>query len=337
MRRAVQWWDEHQVPLYVAAITAGAVLGLRAPQASPALEATINPVLALLLLATFLAVPLIEVGRAFRDVRFLTTVLTTNFVVVPVIVFGLSRFVVDDRGLLLGVLLVLLTPCVDYVLVFTGLAGGARARLLAAAPLLMLVQVLLLPGYLYLFAGGDVLSVVQVGPFVEAFVVLIVVPLTAAAAVQALARRHRAGRAVETVMAGAMVPLMIATLAVVIGSQVAAVGGEVTRLARVVPLYAAFVVLAVAVGRLAARLAHLDVPASRAVMFSTTTRNSLVVLPLALALPAALGIAPLAVVTQTLVELVAMVVLVRLVPRLTADGRPPRVEGEPARPDGGTP
>ena len=43
---------------------------------------------------------------------------------------------------------------------------------------------------------------------------------------------------------------------------------------------------------------------------------SLLVLPLALALPAAFDLAPLAVVTQTLVELVAMVVLVRLVPRL---------------------
>ncbi len=54
-------------------------------------------------------------------------------------------------------------------------------------------------------------------------------------------------------------------------------------------------------------------------MFSAATRNSLVVLPLALALPAPLGIAPLAVVTQTLVELVAMVVLVRLVPMLTPE------------------
>jgi ACR3 family arsenite efflux pump ArsB len=52
-------------------------------------------------------------------------------------------------------------------------------------------------------------------------------------------------------------------------------------------------------------------------MFSVSTRNSLVVLPLALALPAELDIAPLAVVTQTMVELIAMVVLVRLVPRLT--------------------
>ena len=52
------------------------------------------------------------------------------------------------------------------------------------------------------------------------------------------------------------------------------------------------------------------------VVFSGATRNSLVVLPLRLALPAAFDLAPLVVVTQTLVELVAMVVFVRLVPRL---------------------
>jgi len=57
-------------------------------------------------------------------------------------------------------------------------------------------------------------------------------------------------------------------------------------------------------------------PARRAVVFSGTTRNGLVVLPLVLALPAEFGLAPLAVITQTLVELVAMVVMVRLVPRL---------------------
>jgi ACR3 family arsenite transporter len=41
------------------------------------------------------------------------------------------------------------------------------------------------------------------------------------------------------------------------------------------------------------------------------------VLPLALALPAELAIAPLAVVTQTLIELVGMVTFVRLVPKFT--------------------
>jgi ACR3 family arsenite efflux pump ArsB len=48
----------------------------------------------------------------------------------------------------------------------------------------------------------------------------------------------------------------------------------------------------------------------------TVTRNSLVVLPLVLALPAAYDLSPLVVVTQTLVELLVMVTMVRVVPKL---------------------
>lgn len=316
MKRVVEAWDQRQVPLYLAAILIGAAVGLLAPQVSPALEHAIEPTLVLVLFATFLGVPLIEVGRAFADVRFLVTVLLANFIAIPALAWGLSRFVADDRGLMLGVLLVLLTPCIDYVIVFTGLAGGARARLLAAAPLLMLVQILLLPVYLLLFVGTDVLAVIDVAPFAEAFLLLIVVPLAAAAIVQAVARRHRVGRAIETGMAGAMVPLMMATLAVVVGSQIAAVGSQLAALVRVLPLYVVFVIIAVLVGIAASRAGRLDVPGSRAAVFSVATRNSLVVLPLALALPPSLSIAPLAVVTQTLVELVAMVVMVRVVPYL---------------------
>jgi ACR3 family arsenite efflux pump ArsB len=317
MRRVISWWDRHQVALYLAAIAIGAIVGLTAPDVAPALEAATNPVLALLLFATFLGVPIIELGRAFRDWRFLSTVLLLNFIVVPIVVFALSRFVVDDGGLFIGLLLVLLTPCVDYVIVFTGLAGGARARLLAATPLLMLLQILLLPVYLLLFAGPGITEQIEIGPFVEAFLILIVIPLIGAAIVQAVARRHRVGQRVEAVMAAAMVPLMMLTLAVIIGSQIAAVGAEALTLLRLVPLYVVFLVVMLFVGLGAGRLARLDIPGTRAVAFSGVTRNSLVVLPLALALPAQLGLAPLAVVTQTLVELVGMVVLVHLVPALT--------------------
>ena len=325
MDRIISWWDDHQILLYMAAILLGAAAGLAAPHFAPSFEHAIEPVLVLLLFATFLAVPLIEVGKACRDIRFLGMVLVATFTIVPAVVFGLSRFVADDRGLMLGVLLVLLTPCIDYVIVFTGIAGGASARLLAATPLLMLLQILLLPVYLFLFVGGDVLHVIDVRPFVEAFLRLIVLPLSTAAVVQGKARRHRKGRAVEKIMAGAMVPLMMSTLAVVIGSQIAAVGSQVLSLIRVVPLYMAFVVIAVTIGKVAGRAARLDVPGTRAVVFSVTTRNSLVVLPLALALPPGLGIAPLAVVTQTLVELVAMVVLVRIVPVLAPVRDPPHL------------
>jgi ACR3 family arsenite efflux pump ArsB len=316
--------ERWQIVLYIAAIVLGGTVGWLAPAVAPTLTLSINPVLGLLLFATFLGVPLIQVGRAFLDIRFLGTVLVVNFIVVPVMAFGLSRFVAGDRALLVGVLLVLLTPCVDYVIVFTGLAGGARERLLAATPLLMLLQMVLLPVYLLLFAGPDTVSIIEIEPFLEAFLVLIVIPLLAAATVQWIGRRHRFGRAIEAIMQSLMVPLMMTTLAVVVGSQIAAVGTRITSLLQVVPLYVVFMVVMVIVGVVAGRLVHLDVPATRALVFSGSTRNSLVVLPLALALPASLSLAALAVVTQTLVELIGMVILVRLVPRLTGQSRAAR-------------
>lgn len=309
------WLERHQVALYLAAILIGLAVGLAVP-GSGSLEHAIEPVLGLLLFATFLAVPFRRIGESLRDVRFLGALGVLNFVLVPLVVFALSRFVSDDSALSIGVLLVLLTPCVDYVIVFTGLAGGAATKLLAAAPLLMLAQMLLLPLYLLLFLGPDAATLIDAGPFIRAFALLILLPLGAAAVVQVLARRLPLVRALESGMLAAMVPLMIATLMVVVASQVRAVGGQFGALAPVVPLYVAFAVILIALGILMARGARLDPASSRALTFSGVTRNSLVVLPLALALPPALALAPLVVVTQTLVELVVMVALVRVLPRL---------------------
>lgn len=319
-RALVAALERHQVALYLAGIAAGAVVGWAVPGAD-AWAVLVEPVLALLLLATFLAVPFAALGAGLRDGRFLGALLVLNFVVVPAVVFGLSRFVAHDDALLVGVLLVLLAPCVDYVIAFTALAGGAAERLLAAAPLLMLVQLVVLPVLLRVVAGEAVVAAVDVGPFVRALVMLILVPLALAALLQWGAVRGRGG--VRDTAAGvvrgftaAMVPLMVVTLFTVVASQIRGVGERLPALAAVVPLFVAFAVVMVALGVVAARWARLDVPAGRALVFSGATRNSLVVLPLALSLPASLDPAPLVVVTQTLVELGAMVSLVRLVPRL---------------------
>jgi ACR3 family arsenite efflux pump ArsB len=247
-------------------------------------------------------------------------VLAVNMLAVPVVVFGLSRFVIGDPGVLLGLLFVLLCPCVDYVIVFTGLAGGAKDRLLAATPLLMLAQMLLLPLCLWLFVGADGVGAIDPTPFVEAFVLLIVFPLVAAGLSQLASARTWWGPTVQKIAEGSMVPLMMATLAVVVASQIAAVGSRIGLLLPLIPIYLAFAAAMLPVGVLAGRWGRLDVPGQRAVAFSGVTRNSLVVLPLALALPTAFAIAPLVVVTQTLVELVVMVVFVRLVPRVVPEG-----------------
>ena len=331
MRASVEWMERHQVSLYLAGLVLGGVVGMLAPAAAGPAELAIQPVLALLLYATFLGIPFARIGRSFRDWRFLGTILAVNFLLVPPIVWLLTRIVDHDRVLLVGVLFVLLTPCIDYVLVFAGLAGADVHRLLAATPLLMLVQMALLPLYLWMFVGSELVAAVELEPFVEAFVLLIALPLAAAALTQFVAGRgesaragrvSRVGRSVAQGAAAAMVPLMVATLALVVASQISAVSERLGALVQVVPVYVAFVMVMVPVGMAAGRLAGLDVPGRRAIAFSGATRNSLVVLPLVLALPAAFDLAALVVVTQTLVELVAMVVLVRLVPRLIPEVTP---------------
>ncbi|GAA4772051.1 bile acid:sodium symporter [Microbacterium gilvum] len=316
MRAGVEWMERHQVALYLLALAVGAAIGLLAPGSAGATQSAVMPLLGVLLWATFLGVPFARMLRALHDGRFLATILVVNFVLVPIVVLVLSRMVAHDRVLLVGVLFVLLTPCVDYVIVFTGIAGGSAARLLAATPLLMLTQMLLLPVHLRLLVGAEFVEAVDPAPFVEAFLLLIALPLGAAWLTQLAAARTRAGAVVRDAGLAAMVPLMILALAAVVASQIASVGQRIGALLLVVPVFALFAVVMVGVGTIAGRVAGLDAPARRAVVFSGVTRNSLVVLPLVLALPAAFALAPLVVVTQTLVELLVMVVLVRLLPRL---------------------
>ncbi|KQB85715.1 arsenic resistance protein [Corynebacterium lowii] len=304
MARIVPWLDRHQIPLYLLALGVGAAVGLIVPVS----EAWIDPLLMALIYATFLGLPLASpsstLGSSLRDTRFLAALLVLNFVLVPAVVYLLTRPIAQNHTLLIGVLLVLLAPCVDYVIVFSGLAGGAKEKLLAATPLLMGLQMLLLPVYLRFFAPAAS-EVFQLSPFIRAFLLLIALPFAAAALTQRLPIAQRAQHTAES----SMVPLMMLTLAVVVASQIPAVRHDLPLAA--IPIYVAFLLIMAPIGALTAKVFHQDVPATRALVFSGATRNSLVVLPLALTVPGAAAV----VVTQTLVELLGMVVYVRLLPR----------------------
>lgn len=312
--RTVQWLEKHQVALYLAAMGAGVLLGLTLPAAAPLMEAAINPAIAIMLWSTFLAIPLTHLARGFRDVRFLGILLALNFVAVPLVVWVLTRPLADQPALLVGVLLVLLVPCIDWVIVFTGLAGGDGARMTAASPVLMVAQMVLLAPLLLLIGGPGLVVDVDHGPFVEALFLLLLLPLAAAAAVQTGASRSRAAARVQAAGQGLMVPALMLVLVVVTASQVHAVGSRAGELIRAVPVFVAFVVVMTAIAAVTVRATRLPTATGRAVVFSAVARNSLVVLPFALALPERYDLAPLVVLTQTLVELVAMLILLRVVP-----------------------
>ncbi len=307
--------EHDQIPVYAAGLLVGVALGFGLPGSAPFFEALIYPVLGVLLYVTFLQVPFRELRSAFSHARYMAAVLVLNFLVVPVVVWLLARLLApQDPAILLGVYFVLLTPCIDYVIVFAGIGGGEDRLVLASTPALMLLQMLLLPFYLWLFMGAKLVAAVEVGPFLEAFLFLIVLPLGLALLTERWAKSNRTGERWASAMGWLPVPFMALTLLVVVASQIPKIGDSLGRVAGVVPVYVAFLVVMALAGVAVARAFGLATKEGRALVFTGATRNSLVVLPLALALPASFDLTPAVVVTQTLVELAGLLVYVRLVP-----------------------
>ncbi|WP_435068647.1 arsenic resistance protein [Haloplanus sp. C73] len=311
---AKDWLQRRQVVVYAVAVALALGIGVGRPASAPVLEGFIGPVLAVLLYVTFLEIPFVRLRRAFTNGRFVAATLGLNFLVVPVVVWVLIQLLPPEPAVLVGVCLVLLTPCIDYVITFTDIAGGDAEQVLATTPVLLLVQLLVLPVYLWLFLGREIASAVEAGPFVEAFLTLIALPLTLAWLTELWAGRSASGRTWQATMGWLPVPMLGVTLFVVIASQLPRVRESIDQIAAVVPVYVAFLVVMPLLGRLVADRAGMDAGEGRALVFTGVTRNSLVVLPLALALPAGYELAPAVVVTQTLVELSGMVVLTRVVP-----------------------
>lgn len=308
--------ERRQVWIYVAAIAAGVAVGMGLPQAAPLFEALLWPSLAALLFATFTQVPLVALPAALRDGRFMAAVLIGNFIVLPLFVAGLLFLVPDDPAVRLGVLLVLLVPCTDWFITFTHQAGGDTRRAIAVTPVVLIVQMALLPLYLWLFMGDGLGEAVSTSRMVTVFLLVIAVPLLAAYATERWVARD-AGRAVLTGrLAWWPIPLLSLVLFFVGASQVEAVERALPLAGDVSAVFVLFFAAAVFIGFGAGRLFRLPAAHVRTLVFSFATRNSFVVLPLALALPAEWAAAAVVIVLQSVVELLGVLVLLWLLPSI---------------------
>lgn len=309
--------ERHQIAIYFAAVTAGLGLALSLP-GTGRLETLINPSLGLMLFVTFLQVLLSRIRAALSNRRFIGALLAANFVVVPLLVAAMWPLLPIDPLIRIAMLFVLLCPCIDYVVTFSHLGKADSSLLLAATPLLLIVQMLLLPVYLGLLMGPKSAGLVEAGPFVHAFIMLIVIPMALAALLQVAAARNAVASRVAGRGGALAVPATALVLLIVVAAVTPQLGLALPAAAAALPFYVAFAIIAPLLGLLVGRAFGLGAPDRRAVAFASATRNSLVVLPLALSVPGALPVVPAVIVTQTLVELIAMLVYIPLMPRLAS-------------------
>lgn len=313
--------EKNQIGLYAIILPIAAATGFLWPDASVHLDHVISPVLAILLYGMFAQIPFFSLREALTNRKFIYALLIVNYIVVPIIVWGLTRFLPADPVLLLGVFLVLLTPCIDYVIVFTYLGRGDEKLILISTPFLFVSQMLLLPIYLWAFMGKQAAEIVSLRPFLEAFFGLIVIPLLLALLTQLWAKRQPQGTRFLDATSWLPVPFMALTLFIVVASQISKLYTSFDFISQVIPIYAAYMVVVPFVARIVSRIFHLDIKAGRALIFSAGTRNSLVVLPFALALPEPLnGLVSAVIVTQTIIELIGELIYIRFVPNVLIKG-----------------
>ena len=311
-RQQLERW---QVVLYAAAIALGAGIGLGSPSMGAVLSRGLWPLLAVLLFVTFLQVPLADLGGALRHRRYLGALLAGNFVAVPLVVWGLSLLLPDDPSLKLGFCLVMLVPCTDWFTTFTHLGRGDGRLALASTPVLLLVQMALVPVFLWLFLGPEATAGMRAGPFLQAFVGIILVPLVLAFGIERVAKHQPRMAGLLESSAWLPVPLLGLVLLVITASEIHGVLGAVAELAHVVVLFVVYLVVVPAVAIGVSKMFGLTGAPARTVIFSLGTRNSFVVLPLVLAWPGAGAVAASVVVIQSLVELCGMLAYLAIVPR----------------------
>ncbi|WP_010304591.1 arsenic resistance protein [Kurthia senegalensis] len=309
--------ENHQVIVYGISIVLAVVYGLIFPHIAMNFDQLLSVVMGILMYGMFSQIPFTSVKKGMLNRRFLCALLIANYIAVPVVVFFLTHLFSIESHLLLGVCLVLLAPCIDYVIVFTALGKGDAKQMLLATPLLLVTQLFVLPFYLTLFLGKEAASLIDMTPFIKTFLLLIVVPLVAAIFFQLLARRQQTAQKWLDLSAWLPVPFMALTLFIIIASQIHSLQAYKMELLHVLPVYMLFMVIMPFVSKWIATLFRLPIPLGRALLFSSSTRNSLVVLPLAFALPAPFQLLVAAViVTQTIVEMIGELLYIRLVPNV---------------------
>src|SRR5699024_8439012 len=158
--------------------------------------------------------------------------------------------------------------CIDYVIVFTQLGKGNEKLMLASTPILFVVQLLLLPLYLWLSIGEEMIGIVQIGPFLAAFLLLIVVPLLLALLTQWWGRKKTTGAKALDITAWLPVPFMALVLLVVVASQIGKVYSDFGLIVRVIPIYVLFLIITPFVSRFIVYMFKLDKGAGRTLIFS---------------------------------------------------------------------
>jgi len=139
----------------------------------------IVPLLVGMLYVIFLQIPVEDLKNSFKNVKFTYVALAINFIWTPVLAWLLALiFLADTPALWIGFIMLMVTPCTDWYLIFTGIARGNVPLSTTILPVNLILQILLLPVYLLIFGGTT--GFVNLSFLVESVFIVLLTPLALA-------------------------------------------------------------------------------------------------------------------------------------------------------------
>lgn len=374
------FFDQYQISFYVCAILLGGLCAYFSSTNYLGLSA-VESVLPILLFVTFLQVPAAEITRGLKSRRFIAALIVGNFIFIPIVVsaifimFHFMQQLVVRNGLLLAdnngpelgyiAFILLLAPCIDYVVSFCRNAQGDSARLSASLPLLLFIQLIVLFILLNVFASKlhiATTGISNLGLIIHNFGITLLLPLILAWLLQWLAMYNRAILITANFCKNTVVLVTASVLFIIsayslskifsefhIGCAASHIADALNQpetyrtdmivngikdnhdlpqtfgkskislyyLVGFIGLYVAYACLAPISGLITAKLFHLPRSQAIATIFSVSTRNALVLLPLLLSVAGNhKELVAVIILTQTCVELVFEIVYVHFIPRL---------------------
>ncbi|MBB2508389.1 hypothetical protein G5S33_01817 [Staphylococcus cohnii subsp. cohnii] len=309
--------EKYQIYIYFIALLSGVLVGLISNTFANILESIISASLFLLMFSMFSQIPFFNIKHSLLNIKSILALLISNFIVIPLFVYGLIQlFDISDAPILIGLCLVLLTPCIDYVLVFNALGKGNERLMIFATPLLFICQILLLPLYFTLFLNTDIFSQIDILPFFKSFLMFIIFPLLLALLLQYSSNKSKNINQILKFTSWLPEIFMALVLFSIVGSQISKIIHNLNIVITVIPIYICFLIIAPLIGTLCGKLFKVTQETKRTIAFSSSTRNALVVLPLVLGLPNHwVTITTTVIITQTLCELLGELIYIKMIPK----------------------
>ena len=278
-------------------------------------EYLITPFLMVMLFLVFLQIPLKDILKSFKNLKFTLTAVIINFIWTPFLILVLGiLFLVDHPELLIGYIMLMVTPCTDWYLIFTGISKGNVALGSSILPLNLVLQLVLLPVYVFLIGGSSVdMNTMQL---VKGVVSTLIIPLLCAIIIRKIIINKIGQEDFEEKVATKACDYQGYFLNAAIVSMFASQGKILLEniqvlLILLIPVLL-FFVINFCVGRLVGRVMKLNYEDSVALNLTTLARNSPIALAIAVATFPDRPLISLALIIGPLIELPVLFLIAKI-------------------------